>query len=574
MLANVSGAMEKADPKEREEALKYTQSQQRRHKGQYEDACKFWENLCFSKSKKMVSLEDKIIALEEQIQPCKMREEELKNKLKLADETLNQYVLDNLIIRDDAAIKTQEIQQMKDKYEEQLGLTLKAQKSLADERKQKDTAIAQMKAECEATLAEQKKTAQLALNEQVRKYNTETTKLKKQLNDMKIEKETVVANLRKELEEKKVLMEKQKQAHADADFQHLLQCESLEMKLAEKENRITELRGQSKLNITVAKLKVALSAKSAVMDSKNREIEYLRKDKKDMQDKWKTEEATNAILLLKLNDLKAVNARLEDELAEETDKLKETAKDLSWSRRLNAEQADTITRLRYKVNASEPDLKKVGAKVRKLETYKLRFKEDLQTCIAVITEPKKLKNEVIRLKKRYLDNDKIDKIDQIPEGALEYQVMCLKRANDRCDKIEQNHCAELKRKEVSLHIALLKMDKTRRHFIKLLNDKILEVYELKKELEEKTKQLDKANKPAQEKVRSWVEKKVLRKGSVAPEHAEDLPNLYPDTWQLPGLQDDDIPSSSYTRNTPTSDIVCSTPVQPFVDDDGVPTIDI
>lgn len=566
--------MEKAYQEE-QKAIKYCQWQQNRHIEQYDEACKFWENLCLSKTEEIVSLENKILALQEQMQPGNKKEEELKDTLILMEDQLQQYLLENVGLHDEAMLKDQQIKQVKKEYKQQLSLIHETHRKSLEEERQKYDVIAHMNDDFERKLLKQQKKAQSALKEQVEKYNNDTTILKKQINDMKVSNENVMDKLEKELKEKEEMIKKQKNTQASADFQHLIQCKNLEMKLTEKEKKITELKGQSKLNITVAKLKVALTVKSAVMDSKNREIDHLKKDKRDMQDKWKTEEASNAILLLKIDEMKEINARLEEELAEEVDKLKENAMDLTHSRRLNSDQADTITRLQYKVRASEPDLKKMTAKVRKLETYKLRFQEDLQTCVSVIGEPKKLKSEVLRLKNRYLDNDKIDKMDQIPKGAYQHQVKCLKTMKDRSDQIKENHSSELKKKEMILYNASLKMDKTRRNFIKVLNEKSVEVHELKEELKEKTEQLNKANKPAQEKVRSWIKKKVLRKSQVAPKVAGELPLLYPDTWQPLGHPDDDIPSSSCTWNTPTSDTVCTTRhVQLFVDDGGMTPVDI
>lgn len=60
-----------------------------------------------------------------------------------------------------------------------------------------------------------------------------------------------------------------------------------------------------------------------------------------------------------------------------------------------------------------------------METHKLRYQKDLQTCISVTAEPKKLSSELLQLRKRHLDKLKLIKWIKSLWGPSKH-VECLK----------------------------------------------------------------------------------------------------------------------------------------------------
>lgn len=80
-------------------------------------------------------------------------------------------------------------------------------------------------------------------------------------------------------------------------------------------------------------------------------------------------------------------------------------------------------------------------------------------------------------------------------------------------------------------------NQSRSFYIKLLNEKVLEVQTLKTELNESTRLLQKATKPAKQRIRSWINKKVLRIAQPAQEVIETAPSLYMDEGWAPGFTD-------------------------------------
>lgn len=564
--------------KQQQQTNTYLTWQLERLKEEHEESCKYWENQCLSKSRKIDSLEDKILDLQEQLKPSIKKDEELKQKLKVIEKELQANEEEKSILEERNNLNEKRHRRIQLGLEQQLSDAHESYKqSLAELTQQKDNAISRMQVEFDRKLALQKQNAELALKEEAEKHERDMTKLKEQLSQVEEENKKVLAKLRNELAHKEEIIVEERKKHEAARFENRLEYKALEMKLEKKEQTIKELKSRPNLATTVTKLKVTLAAKSTVVENKSKEIAVLKKEKKDIQDNWCREKDSNAILLLKLNDLIDNNARLENELAEEVARVKETLENMNSIKRFNSELTETVRNLRYKVKASEPHLKKKSAQIRHLETQQLRLKEDLQACISVIDEPKKLRSRLIVLKKRYLESDGRVQMDEETKVAFQLRVKFLKDKIGCCDRIHQNKCSELRMMHVRLEKSFEHLDDTRRFFIKLLNEKIQEVHELKKELKETNMQLKKATKPAQKKVSSWINKKVLQAAPAGLELAEESPSLYPDTWQPLGHPDDNITSSvhSCTDGTPSSSHGCTTvQVQPFVDNGGVTPVDI
>ncbi len=81
--------------------------------------------------------------------------------------------------------------------------------------------------------------------------------------------------------------------------------------------------------------------------------------------------------------------------------------------------------------------KKRNLKIRQLEIYIKRFKEDLHTCLESITDFKELKRKVLKLKSRYLDPDgkvEVDPADVVVK-TLKAEKVSLQTELDHSKKV-------------------------------------------------------------------------------------------------------------------------------------------
>ncbi len=287
---------------------------------------------------------------------------------------------------------------------------------------------------------------------------------------------------------------------------------------------------------------------------------------------------------VKLNDMKEKNKNLEAEKREGQSQLKEITNRLNKATRANINLTETVTNRRYKVKANQPDLINLRNKVRKLENYQLRFKADLEACMPFITDPKIFTRRIITLKSRYIDDAEKVRMDKNTEAGYKHAVACLAKKVGFCEKIQQHQSSEVKNLQETLLDSQMQLSRTRGNYVKLLNEKIMEIHKLRKQLKEKNQLLEKVTKPSTQKVKSWVNKKFLQTAQAAPEVEDETPSLYPDDWQPPGLPDEEL-----TPSVPPCDLISSAqqpgpcfvndplPIKGYAkpnEDDGLPPVDI
>ncbi|KAK2880255.1 hypothetical protein Q8A73_022953 [Channa argus] len=170
-----------------------------------------------------------------------------------------------------------------------------------------------------------------------------------------------------------------------------------------------------------------------------------------------------------------------------------------------------------------------------------------------------LQKRIIYLKSRYADNNASVKMDPGTKSVFENEYNIHSGCSERLQK-------ELDEANKQLEATTDCLEKTRGFLIQLMNEQILELNKLKKELETFKNQEEKSKWSSREKMKSWINKKVLRSVQVAPLFEEKLPSLYPLDWHPPAdvsTSDDDLFSSS-PQDCMDERI---TYVMPFVDDE-------
>ncbi|XP_045897380.1 golgin subfamily A member 6-like protein 22 [Micropterus dolomieu] len=515
-----SATMEKDSPR-------YLQWKLSRLQEKYRNEREFWSTDCIKHSKDVKIWEDTIQALQLELAAIKERESQLINQLKTSADNNEKLVLEKAILEDSFQIKENKSYAIEARLELQLQNNKEDyEKTLAELKHEHEQNKTVMKADFEHRLQQVQEETDTRFKELEQVHQCEVKKLNTQYHEMEEKHKMVVENLRNLLSEKE---EEQRKHYEEEEIrkeetrcQNVRLRKSLELKVEALKRRITDLKYKEDLTPKVLALENTVKEKNKVIGNKNKEIAALKKDRREVQEHWAREQDNSAVLLVKYNEVKDNYQTLEDDKKQQQAKLQTTTEDLNKAHREIANLTETIDRLKYKVKTS-----KLRAEVSNLETYQQRFKADLLSCMSVITEPQKLKRRIINLKKRYIDNDMQVGMDEETESAYQRQAT-----------------------------------------IKLLNEKIVEVHNLKKLVTEKDRLLEKATKPAHERVKSWITKKVLRIPQDVTKCAEETPTLVPDDWQPPGLPNENItsPVQSCTDDHGIIHVI------PFVDD-GLPPVD-
>ncbi|MGL4897087.1 MAG: hypothetical protein ACRC31_01470 [Cetobacterium sp.] len=563
---------------------KYWQWRHSRLQEKYKKEREFWSNDCIHNSQKVQSLEDKVQALQAELKTAKESESELMKELKICKDNNKKLVQNKAALEESIEINNGKNKQIKLRLEQKLAKTEEDHEKMVTQLKQKfkETALSKQAA-FDNRLSQNCEETESLIKEQEQRYQRKLEECEKQYHKKEQEYKREVENLKKQMlesEEARGRYDEEEREKKEAfRYETILKRKSLETKIQALQMTIKEMKNKEDINQKASVLQNIVQHKIQIIENKNIELTSLKKDKQQLQDSLCRESDKNAILVAKLNNAKDTCKRLEEEKREEHSKLKETKAELNKANRAKLDLNDTVARLKYKVKASEPEISKLRAKISKLETDKLRFKADLE-ALSMITETKKLNSRIITLKRRYIDDNEQVGMNECTEAAYQQQVVFLKKSLDCCLRAQQNNSRSVKREKEYLENKAEHLDKTTSYYIRLLNEKIVEVQNLKKELKDTNLQLQKATKPAQERVRSWINKKVRsRIAQVAPEVAEETPSLYPDDWQPPGLPDETITSvhscsdgmvSASLQPHPCTDASIVL-VKPF---DGLPPVDI
>lgn len=520
---------------------------------QNERTMKSWKEEAVSNSQVRESLETTIQALQGELEAQKKRLEELKTEL---DETQRD---NKRLVRDKTALLVD--RKNKEKIHE--GELRNLDESSAAYKEHQNNVLLYMQGDFDEKLALQKEEADRALKEQAGKYECEVLKMKKQLYQMAEENKRVV----QQLTEKYEALEKEMNLKSTAELESRFMCEKLEMKLIKQAKIIKERRDLTK---TVSELKDTLVKKNENIATLEREVMSLKHDRNTLGEELKAEKTNFSMLSQVKTLLKASVKRLEDEKEKEVSMLNNTKIELKEAMQAKSNLIEKLGLESSKMKANEKEMSKLRAKLRKLETCVLRYKGDIQACMSDIENPKKLRSRIMEMKIQHIDTDECEKMDENTREAFQDKLNSLKTKLGVYERIQQSNFNEKRNILERLEKGEEDLAKTRHFFIKLLNEKVMEVEKLKKDLHNATKP---------KRVKSWVNKKVLGITKVIP---QVQPALYPEDWNPLGCPDDSITSSLQT----CVDDVVSSPwqpppctggnivhVRPFVDD-GMPRVDI
>ncbi|KAL7373252.1 hypothetical protein ABVT39_002301 [Epinephelus coioides] len=312
--------------------------------------------------------------------------------------------------------------------------------------------------------------------------------------------------------------------------------------LKEKNWELTKnFYAQKNLKDEVLDLKETVQEKDTIIETKEKLIAKFRKDRQNLLKDWRSARDGRAAAEASLKDLTMSHANL-------LSKLKATRFELNksktWREEVAAELlglADAKKSLLDQKNKLTSQVAAQKKKICELESTQHRFKTDLEACSSSMSDFKSLKSKYIELCRRYLHNYRPCevKLDLDLEDELREKIACADRKLSSYQQTIKNGLRDLKyHKDLfdkNLNVTQFYVDKV--HKLQKEN------YSLRNQVRHTQLLLQKATKPVQQRVKSWINKKVLGRVPVAPEAAEEPPALYPNDWQPSDLPDDNIVSS-------------------------------
>ncbi|KAL7376165.1 hypothetical protein ABVT39_002329 [Epinephelus coioides] len=307
-------------------------------------------------------------------------------------------------------------------------------------------------------------------------------------------------------------------------------------KLTELEDQNKELKNiishQKDLTGELSDLRETVKDKDKIIQMMERDIaEYMKERRYVMRD-WLTLREDKATAEASLKSLAETNAELQS-------KLTATQSEMAESKRWQTKAGAELLEVTEENKKAESQLAEQMNKVRALESTQQRFKADLEACRPAMSDFKSLKSKFVELCRRYLHNDSEVKMNSDLEDKFRDKLAAADAKISKYEKLYMKDYGESERYCELLYKNRMKTEAFAKQIKTLKSENI----SLRRDIDRTQRLLQKATKPVLQKVKSWINKKVLGRVPVAQEAAEEPPTLYQDYWQSSDLSDDDNISS-------------------------------
>lgn len=369
-----------------------------------------------------------------------------------------------------------------------------------------------------------------SLQQAVQKLDQEYQELKQR---HKIFVDQIENFLQTQEEERQQQMERDLRAKLDIVSDFEIKEANYESRVRRLQKKIADMDHLKNFPPLVDKLNATIDGKCKVIKNKNLEIAALKKEKKDVTENWQTEQNTTALLEIQLQLANEKAKRRHEKKVQDEYLYKDTMAELHKLREENKDLTEKLNNSKLQVKGSESNAERLKKQIQQLQNDQKHFMADLETCVSVINEPKQLKQRVIELKKRHMDNNMTVQVEETTEAMYKFQIECLQKRLQHAASIEQTKANHIKRLEDRLSEVNRIIIQKENKYTSLLNDEILKVHTLQKQLRQTTHQLQRATKSVPKK--SWISKEDR---PVAPEPAEDPPQLYSCDWKTLDFADD------------------------------------
>lgn len=255
-----------------------------------------------------------------------------------------------------------------------------------------------------------------------------------------------------EEEERKKLTENHLREMKDIMFSHEREKVRHDNKLSALQKQITKLEELKSLLPLVDQLNATIKDKCNEIKNKDVEMATLQRAKNLLLDRLEMEQEKTSMGDAKITEAMEKMKSLEERTLQ-AEKEKECAQRvLQDTMAQNRLMREKLQHLEGQLRASGIESDSLKERVKQLETYQYRFKEDLQLCMSVINNPIHLRKRIIDLRGRYILNsnkawsgettEAADKLPKDSEKKKQEHSSAVKRTDGDQETRQEESAAE------------------------------------------------------------------------------------------------------------------------------------
>lgn len=453
-----------------EDSLPYIKWQLDQLRHQHEYSTELWGDRVSDKIEFIKTLEEKVDSMQKEMKEVRSREEGLSEALNESKET-NEKLNHCKTRLEKSVLRYSEIQHV-------------IKKELAETHGHLKVALAEIE-----TLNHTVESLKLNVDEWKMKTNksercyfetkhrleTEVTRLNEDIRGLKM---TILRNesLIKELGQETVRKEKELQREKRICTKYEESIIGLKNQIRDHKDAIRASR--VKFNELV-NLHHRLNEKNVALKNKVQQSSHLKPAVRDLQAQVKRITDTNVTVHAAANELLKKNARLEDEKLQALWKEEEAMEMVHDERNNNTELNREIEFLTNKLQVSERDLVNYRNEFRILEAQVKHIIIDLERCMMVIEKPKELRAQIIQINLASQEANSKCSTSVTTTSVATKEAKPLPPAPGS-DLILENTRRAKANLEKRLENMVTKFDNERGQFIKLINEQVKEIDDLKR----------------------------------------------------------------------------------------------
>lgn len=277
-----------------------------------------------------------------------------------------------------------------------------------------------------------------------------------------------------------------------------------QMEIAIYERKLTDLQGELARRENLSRLVTNVDHFHVTIEKQKQQIEALQQELNEVGPSEGTKvdgnDSVEVKLMLAKKEINNLKEKLLDEETREKCKTKVKQKELDFIKSQNKSMAEEVFNLKKQLMNNEAGSRLLKVKVKTLETNQKKLKEDLQACTLGINDPKVLKQKIITLTKRYLEDDKRVQIPENMESLYKVKIDCLWKQLDEYQELLQAGDISIKELKQKLASTMKILNEKERRYTKLLNEEAQKVYNLQQELKRTKFLLQKSTKQVPQRI--------------------------------------------------------------------------
>lgn len=253
------------------------------------------------------------------------------------------------------------------------------------------------------------------------------------------------------------------------------EVEKLTGENAALQTSLTDLETESSKQLEA--LTATVKEDGEIIKKQNVEISSLREERKCLY--YQAEESQNSI-----DQHKKLVRKLKMEHCRELELHKQDIQEINRLKSQNALLKEQLENSKILVKSYKTQFKQINTRYQQQQIFIRRFEEDLQSCVPLMTKSKELKQKLLDLKSRYLDDSKGVLCSEKPEQEYEAKISLLEKKLESLTRTGQNNAKIKRRMQQKFSEILSTFDKKENHYTQLLGKEKNKSNALERELNE------------------------------------------------------------------------------------------